>query len=154
MLALLVTVWFTLPSNQDIGHNCTGLLITCNEVNCDTVTVAETDLATVRLYWWDRWASSPYLFREKSVVGMEGQRDSLELPDGILATVYVTTTDSAGNESCPSNYITISGVVGVGSHPVKPRYYDIAGRRVEKPDKPGIYWEVRGRTHRKIVVLK
>lgn len=156
-LALLVTVWLTLPRCQAVA-GCDSMLVVCNGSSCDTAVTClpETQLATLRVWWWERWTPSPRILREKDVRGREGQRDSLQLPDWPVASVFVTTLDSAGNESCPSNMTTVNGTVAVDPADLPEiRWYDVQGRRVRCPSTPGVYFrEERTRTtrsHRKVV---
>lgn len=70
-------------------------------------------------------------------------------------SVYVTSVDSVGNESCEGRMWAInlptSSVPYLPSVRVKDEWFDIVGRRLKTtPTTPGIYWKRNG----KVVVPK
>jgi len=91
-------------------------------------------------------------------VGREGLTESWTTAEA--GHYYVVARNTAG-PSCASTTIYFGPVTGVAlpSSPPEPaptvRYYDVFGRRVNRPTRSGIYWKVvKGRKPVKIVYLK
>lgn len=164
-LALLTTFRLTLPHCQAIEAGaCDTFKVVCavtdSGLACDTLRQCnpETGLALLRVYWQTRWNGERRLWFERSIAGREGQRDSVEVLGDTVATIWVSTVDQAGNESCLSGPVWAGCCVGVEENarpPPEVRYYDVAGRVYHvKPTRSGVYWERRGSGRRRLVVLK
>lgn len=100
------------------------------------------------------------LLTSKDVRGREGLRDSIDVPlEPGEARWYLdfVAVDTLGNESCPTT-VTVEPTVGVPQpgtkESVKVRWYDVAGRRVDEPRTPGIYYRVEGTKKRTVVVIR
>lgn len=164
VLELLTTAWLTLPKCLPLAGVCDTFNIVCDSTgaHCDTLHACsiEDELATAEVWWWARWAPEARLLRTKQIAGMEGQVDTLDLPSNEVATVYIILTDSSGNRGCQSNWITVNGTTGVvpPGDELQAVWLDIAGRiYFTKPERSGIYWEVRGRGPQKtkrVVILR
>ena len=74
---------------------------------------------------------------------------SVEVPTDSIATVWVQTSDAAGNRSCESNYVGVNVTAGVppAPFPTQPsaQWFDVAGRRIRPPGVPGVYFVRLGR---------
>jgi hypothetical protein len=145
--AQTASVSFTLPSTEAdtsrSGDRCHGF-------------EPLRDLDSVFVWYAPRYQRPRIILRE-SVRGREGQRMAAPLPAVEHATVYVVTADTAGNRSCPSNYLGVNPPsVGVPHSPpaLAEEWYDVAGRKLrERPSGPGVYF-VRAGKARKVVVLR
>jgi len=165
---LLGTLSFTLPRCQALPGACDTVKITCvpvapgsAEFICDTLRLCnpETRLATLRVYWQTRWNGERRLWFERAIAGREGQRDSIEVPRDTVATVWVSTVDQAGNESCLSEPAWAGCCVGVeeiARPPPEVLWYDVAGRVYHsRPTRSGVYWERGGiQGKRKLVIFR
>lgn len=81
---------------------------------------------------------------------------ALDVPSSGLWKYYVTTVSPEGGRSCPSNVVS-GGVDLTGvkeSKSLKTEWFDVAGRRVERPDRPGWYMRRRGNERRAFVVYR
>lgn len=121
---------------------------------CTTGETPLTDLALVRLY--GAACGGPVIKLSEHPVYIPGATDSFTVSsDCTPLSLWVTTVDASGNESCLSNAVQLGG--GAGVEPTAGtavRWYDVAGRRVAAPVAPGIYfWRDGPRTGR-IVVLR
>lgn len=147
----LVAVWFTIPRCLPLAGVCDTFDVRCDSLgqHCDTLHACapETGLDSLEVWWWARWASAPRVLRRKSVAGSEGQRDSLDLPEDEIATLYLVIVDQAGNRSCQSNWITVNGVTGVGEPPIGlqrgPPWFDVQGRKADTT-RTGVYFNRAG----------
>lgn len=71
-------------------------------------------------------------------------------------TFYVQSVDTAGNESCWSNPVTMNGVISAPPSAPVPQtaWYDIAGRKLpSKPSTPGVYFE-KQHSVRKVIIVR
>lgn len=128
LLALLVS----LPAAAK-----TLFFITPSYDNTDTIACGPDytrplmDLDRVTLYGSMRWAPQIRLLAQKRLF-LPGVRESVSWSDsGQIWTCYVTFTDEHGNESCPSNYVTVNATTGVPPQQTQNwQVYDILGRRL------------------------
>ena len=147
MIALAAVLSFTHPRfNADVTDSTGPCAPPAYQLTLD-------DLAATRLYGarrWGQWA----LVRQKGAIDMEGRADTLRVADDGVWSYYLTSVDVAGNESCASNVVTLGTTVGVDlGRPEKVEWYDVAGRRIDKPAATGIYWKVKG-GHRRLILLR
>jgi len=125
----------------------------------DTTTSVQDlfDLARTEVWGFPSWSETANLLLTWNSGGMEGLSDSFFLPDYWMGTIYVVEVDSTGNSSCHSNYLSVgiptTSVPPVGA-PIPTVYYDLQGRRVQKPSQPGIYFARTGTRVRRIVKLR
>ncbi len=136
LLALLVTFTFHLPAFNAAD-------------SCGAAFTPLDDLESCFVYQQVRH-QPPRIYSRSYVRGMEGLPFSFAAPDALAATYYVTTTDRAGNPSCPSAIVQVGGAVSVPPPvlipPVPPEvWFDVQGRRVSSLDTPGVYHSSRGR---------
>jgi len=151
-LVLVAVLHYTVPDSQ-------AVVPVAQQAKCDSSVFGNEHMGTVEIMYGARWGSYR-LLRVKNVAGLEGQRDTIQVPDDTLATVYLVAVDAAGNRAvCGSPPYTVGARVGVGSSVPPTRdgplqWYDIAGRRLAgKPKKTGVYWEI-GRGRRRVIVVK
>lgn len=122
------TLYFTLPERNASGPGA-----------CDDTGLPLTDLSIVRLYGQGQGDTVSLL--ASHAAGQPGAADSFSVaPDARPWTFWVTTVDMAGNESCLSNPVQLGGGASVDIPPDGVRYYDVAGRRVNRPTAPGVYF--------------
>lgn len=138
MLDSLIWLAFTVPAaNADVVDttywNCFGGPPT-------------QDVATVSVHWWPISGGASYVIASKDVRGKEGQADSIGVEDR-PGHYWSTATDTAGNVSCPSNWVTrlpgdMTAVEESAADPVvKTLFFDVHGRRLRGPPKAsGIYF--------------
>lgn len=118
-----------------------------------------TDLDSVFVWMQPRGARTASLVLAARVRGLEGQAMTVQIPTDSVATVWVETADLHGNRSCASNHVGVNLTVGVPGFPhVTPpgsEWFDVAGRHVQAPHTPGVYFLRRGRGNvRSIVVIR
>ena len=132
------TVWYTVPNRPAVEGRCDNLVIRCDSLTgiCDTTVVEwDEECSWTEVWWKARWADGDFLrIREKYVHGLEGRRDSVEVPADTAATIFLTWRDAAGNRTCQSKPRT------VGIPPVavsegttvwrRAAWYDVQGRRL------------------------
>jgi hypothetical protein len=138
MVAAMVTLAFTLPTHS------AGPVDGCAEGPHELHALDE-----VRLYQLGQNVPEQH-----HVAGPLGSRDSfrVDVSDGAQRTYYVTCTNQDGAESCPSNWITLNGGLDAPVYiPERLRWYDVAGREVAGPARPGVYWWKQGRKAGKVV---
>lgn len=121
---------------------------------CDSLTKLPAAAATLKIYWGARY--SPWrLLRTEGVRGREGARHVFSVPDS-EGTVYVTVTDLGGNEGCPSNHITVNippTAVSPTQENAAAEWFDVAGRKIDAPRAPGVYFVRRNGQTRKAIML-
>lgn len=150
MIALILGLFhFTHPIHQQTAGDCSA----------DSLTYERTlfDLSTTEVWGYPTWSTEPTLLLSWNSAGMEGLRDQFFIPDVWMGTIYVVEVDSVGNKSCPSNMVS-AGIPTVSvppsiTFPQTTIYYDLQGRKVDKPTKPGIYFARTGTRVRRIVKL-
>lgn len=161
LIALIATIrfiTFTLPESE----NCRLWVYAPGVSECAPCSVAVPlrDLHEVALVGWPITGRSVDTLARKLVTGREGTRDSLPFNwDGQPWTLYAITRDGNGNWSCASNWLSI-GAWPVGAplpgrfrYSSEVRWYDVLGRRVNKPTENGIFWRVGGDTLTKYLML-
>lgn len=165
VVVLATALQFTYPSMD--GFPCDSLAYTVTDdsgaVVIQKVAVPLSGLTGLRLWGNRRFTLRDTLLAEQAIpAGSAGQPGSVSFEDqGAEWTVWVTTLDGFGNESCPSNLVAVNGgVVGTPAWviPEKRELFDLAGRRVAGAVRSGIYFErvtnARGVTTKRVVVLR
>ena len=117
---------------------------------CVTSSNPNTDLESCFVMAQLRGSKTATVVARLYVAGMQGQLDSVFIPIDAPASVWVYTTDHAGNRSCDSHVMGINVPPTLGVPPdattvARTQWFDVAGRRVAKPNAPGIYYWRRGR---------
>lgn len=146
-----------------IGAPAFGAILTCvlpsqkaGPDGCAEGSQPLSDLESVFVYGQPIRASAPVLLSSGLVIGREGVPYSLALSPDTIETVWVVTSRVGGRRSCPSNAVTIGPRVSVEHAPPTPPpgVYDLAGRHVTSPTRPGIYFARygHGRPSRIIVI--
>ena len=138
LLVASTTLSYTVPNTPAGEGRCDSLVIHCDSLTavCDTTVVHgwPLSLATLEIWWAPRWGTFSKI-REKYVRGLEGQRDSVQVPSDTAATVYLVARDSTGNRACPSRTRTV-GIPPVSVPPPpsvtwrRPAWFDVEGRRL------------------------
>jgi len=121
-ILLATTLHFTAPQFNALASSCT-------ESSSDTL----HDLETVILKGYRQGDLSLWVLAMKPIIS--GRPDSLRFYDwGKTWRVFVTFVDTAGNESCPSNVVTVNGTTDVPLvETVRDwRVYDLQGRLVRE----------------------
>jgi hypothetical protein len=147
-LLLAASIQFTLPGYKAANAAC----------DPGTVPVVLESL----FVWGEVYPSPPRILRSFYVQGWEGSPYyvGLALLGDSAAQVWLTTTAPGSPPSCPSRRVGVNGAVTDVPLPWANRerlvrYFDISGRRVERPRRPGIYFKsVEGERVRRIVVLR
>lgn len=113
------------------------------------------------LGWIEVWGSvSPnpaLLLVTLPAVGREGMEEAVTLDLSGTSSGWVTAFDAAGNASCstPWSVNTTTDVTSSTVQPRPPAWYDIAGRKIERPVRSGVYFFDSGTgAPRKVVVLR
>jgi len=90
------------------------------------------------------------------VHGMEGQSMTVDIPTTQVATAYVQCKRPFSRWSCASNMVTVNGTLDVGAGgPRVLDYYDVSGRKIIPPTKPGLYWKRwRGERIGHVIVIR
>lgn len=110
---------------------------------CAESTSPLANLYKVRAYrYLNFWGWSFY--RDKDVYGREGQLDSLNnMPDGY--NWYLTTINTIGGESCPSDIFYDNTTTGVelnpSTHAVSKKLFNVRGQLIPTLLTNGIYFE-------------
>lgn len=140
MSLILATVEFSAPYYERDSLNC----------RLEDLSRLER-IAAARLYSGPD-SGSATLLRQHPI--LPGWADSFVVEPG---TYWVAMVDSAGNESCWGDSVVVPPVVGVfpprQTAAARPEYYDLAGRRVPNPRRPGVYW-VKKNGKKKLVILR
>lgn len=148
MAAMSTVVYWTMPSIDADSATCIGWAGANPTI----------DLESVYVWGTPRWSTVPQILDRRLARGREGMPDSEVLNLAGIWSLYVTTKDSLGNESCPSNVITLGGIAGVGSPTPRrrplPELFDVAGRRVRAPFIPGIYFRRAGDSLARVVIVR
>jgi len=148
-LVLATTLRFTLPDRNAIPGSCGAA-----EAPLD-------DLGYVQLVMVQ--GSDTLWGQPRMVVGKEGARDSFTVDLSGTWTVMVRTSDRqyVPNWSCLSNPVVVVGgaPLGIPANPIPlAELYDLAGRRVKKPVRSGVYFRVEigenGVKRKRIVVIR
>ena len=127
-LALLyATISFTLPSFNASDDGCSEGLTPLTDL--------DSCIVTGRTFHGD------YRVTAFPCRGLEGWRFEPTVPDSFISA-SVMTVDRAGNRSCPSPFVHLSGAASVApappdEAPLRP-WLDVAGRRME-PGPSGVY---------------
>lgn len=151
LLAAGVTVSWTYPSTNAAPSGC-------GPAAADPL----TDLGWLQLVLV-RGADTIWT-QPRSAVGREGQRDSTVLDldgDWLVLSRTSDRTEPDVNWSCLSAPVPLHGSAPLSAPApvalVRQEFFDLMGRHVQGPTRPGIYWkrEVRadGSRVRKLVVL-
>lgn len=120
------------------------------------------DLDSVFVYVQRRWEATPRLVQAARVRGMEGMPwVSDPFSEDMQAVAWFVTSDTAGNRSCGSNPRDLNLVTGVPDTVPKfttprlaERWYDVTGRRVQRPTRSGVYFvQAPGRPIRRVAVI-
>jgi hypothetical protein len=140
------------PAAQDTtGYRCIGVM-------------SLRDLDHIDVHSIPRWAYLSATTTPDTVVlridarGKEGRIQTCTINTDTLMVVYVTAVDSVGNVSCPSRSIVLN--LPTTSVPVTPSptesvtWYDILGRRISAPTKPGVYFKRVGKGKRSVVIFR
>ena len=146
---------YTVPLWESTG--CDSLVTVCDSLgDCQQFHFPER-MGRIEVWWGPRWGSYSKLY-EKSVAGLEGQRDTISVPSDTIGTVFLVARDRAGNRSCEGNTVTVNlPPTSVPEPPRPPRivWYDVSGRILrERPNRPGIYWELAPGKRRRLVVIR
>lgn len=128
----------------------------------DSIPVPCHDLSIFKVYGQRRFQTQPQLFQTIPAAGREGQVITFTPtpPDHPTEqwSVFVTTVDTSGNESCWSNITTLNGTVSVDDPPPvrgKDEWFDIQGRKLRgTPRTPGVYVHRRGEWKRLTVIVR
>lgn len=128
----------------------------------DSIPVPCTDLLLCKVYGVRRGQTQPQLFQTIPAAGRQGQIITFTPapPDHVTDqwSVFITSVDTNGNESCWSNMATLNGTVSVDDPPptsrlVRDEWFDILGRKLHaRPHTPGVYVHRRG-TWKKLTVI-
>lgn len=148
-IVLAAVLRFTLPA-ADADTSRTA-------ASCAPGTAPCRDLDSVWVWQQLRGRSSAELLWSARVRGREGEPLEVAVPTDSIATLWVVTSDTTGNHSCPSNFVAVNLVAGVtpASAPPVLEWFDVAGRRLPgKPSVPGVYFWRRGRERGVRVVLR
>lgn len=94
-----------------------------SDSSCTAAGDSLTDLYWLRLWGYPITGGGWRVYRDKTVIGREGQPDTLEVSPGW--SYYVTTFDHSGNQSCPSAIVSVPGT----ATDVQPLVQDIFSRR-------------------------
>lgn len=153
VLATILTFFWTNPDTNQDGTPCTDLA---------SIRIRGKRVSTGQNF--DFWHP---LCNEDGCLSGPGQPDSMKvnLPTRQGSDVWsfdAWAYDSTGNESFPSDPITIdigngAPITGVEiTFPSAPKdeWYDVQGRRIDRPVASGVYFLRRGGTVRKVVVIK
>lgn len=140
---LALTLTWTNPSMKADSSSCYG------------TQVPLTDLDKVHIEAHERWSSAPAIVLELDETGREGQSRSYDLviPNTNQWTIMLWCTRKNGVRSCT----TVRGInQTLDVTPVQPvvRWYDVAGRKIDRPTAPGVYFKVVGETSRRIIVIR
>lgn len=120
------------------------------------------DLDSVFVYGRGRWATQDTIFAKLLARGLEGfpMQCVLEIPASWMGPLWVAHVDTAGNVSCPSNWVHVN-IPPTSVPPVSTeiedrtiRWYDVSGRRIKSPTHTGIYFKRVGRTKSVTVVVR
>jgi hypothetical protein len=142
LVTILAVVHFTLPCNMAaVGDSTFGN-------PCGEGGLPEHGLAVARLYAAPNGLPTRVI-AEKSIIGLECAPESLDYdPSGPPAARWIVLSDTAGNVSCASNILypppdtTTDVPPPVVFHRISIEWYDLLGRRVERPTGSGVYWQV------------
>jgi hypothetical protein len=143
-----VTIQFTLPSfNALPGPGCGVSEVPLEDL--DSLFVqwrpAGAPARTLRAFRVRGWEGAPFY------VGLAAIGDT-------AGTVWLVTSDLSGNrDRCPAAIAVNGGTTDVPlTHRERlVRFYDLMGRRVERPTKPGIYFRrVEGERTGRVVIVR
>jgi len=144
MLPLAVTLLFTMPCTTALPGDCTDGLVPLDDLDSAFVYARAPGGPAHITYRLD---ASPYACW------------TFTCPAGAVLpgdSVWIVTSDFAGNRSCRSNVVIFGSTAAVEPQTASApdRWYDVAGRRVEPPRMPGWYILRRGDAWRRVVVLR
>lgn len=143
-VALAVVVQFTLPSHL-AGPN-----------PCVDVGMLMSDLDSCRVLYQVTGETGQLTAFAGQVHGLEGTVFSVDIPTTQPATVWAQTRRLWSPWSCNSNMFTINAPLSVPPGKARPyKYYDVAGRVIVRPLKPGVYFLRRDgdtESHRIVVI--
>ena len=161
---LLTTLTYTVPQWE--GHPCDTVRVECDAAGlCDTTIVYTTErMGIIEVWWAPRWGQWAMLY-SKDVAGLEGLRDTINVPSDTIGSAYLIAVDAAGNRACYGNVVTVNLPPVSVPHDPRPaplrrlRWYDVQGRYlytgVDPPKAPsGIYFGRDGFGRRKVVVVR
>ncbi len=104
------------------------------------------DLDSIRVYRWSVTGGLAQLVGGKSVRGLEGRTDSIQVDEGAGAHFWITAVDTASNESCSSPVLYLGPITAA---PLRPdledpidwiRVFTVQGElagRLRPGDRPG-----------------
>lgn len=108
--------------------------------DCRADSTAMTDLDSVFVWYQVRYNPVRHLAYMANVAGMEGQPMVVPIATDSTVTAFVATQRRNGNRSCEAA-ITLNAPTSVVPETTeRVQWYDIAGRRIEKPSHPGVYF--------------
>jgi hypothetical protein len=145
MMALLVTlVTFTLPWNLAGPNPCTQTGATMSDLDSVKVSYLVSGTLDERVAF-----AGP-------VHGQEGQSMTVDVPTTAPATVWVQTKRPLSRWSCASGMIGVNLTLDVPvSHVRELDWYDVTGRKITPPTKPGLYWKRwRGERIGHVIVIR
>lgn len=108
---------------------------------------------SARLYFQPRYSPVVSLVASRTV--QASALDSFSFDETRTGTALVTTLDVTGAESC-ALAVGLNLTTGLDSPPELelPELYDLAGRRIHRTTRSGVYFERVGSRTRRIVVLR
>lgn len=128
---------------------------------CSTSHIPLTRLAAVEAWGSRQGDRSAVLLRSKPEVGMEGQRDTIHLPiyaNSGVWSVWAVFVGTRGGRSCPTPSVGVNLTTAVPPGPAtevrRLEWFDLKGRRIVKPETPGVYFWRSGNRSGRIVRLK
>ena len=139
-LLILFVLWWVNPIAEGDACTAAGSL---------------SDLGHVEV-WGAVIPGTEVLLASIMAVGREGLREEVEVPLTGLIEGRVVAFDTTGNAACAVPWQVDKATLSVPAlKPGRPQWYDVAGRRIERPVRSGLYFYDPGDGRpRRVIVLK